>query len=85
MRYWSNGVLDFPRLFFAVYNRFLGIFFIFTLLLCNLAYSQKLADDYYHGASAMYIEGRVQQAVIEVEEGLRKHPHNQKLNAFMII
>ncbi len=41
----------------------------------------KSSEDYFHGAASMYVEGRMQQAKIEVEEGLRQFPEDNKLKA----
>ncbi|MFC1586282.1 hypothetical protein ACFL5V_12110, partial [Fibrobacterota bacterium] len=49
------------------------------LIFTSQAFSIKSADDYYHSGSGMYIEGRRQQAAIEVEEGLRQFPADPKL------
>ncbi len=50
--------------------------FVFLLLGSTFA---KMADDYLHAASAKYIGGRMQEAGIEVEEGLRQYPNDAKL------
>ena len=34
----------------------------------------KSAEDYYHGAAYRYVEGKIQEAAAEAEEGLRRHP-----------
>jgi single-stranded DNA-binding protein len=57
----------------------LPVILLLVCLLTGAVSAQKSADDYYHGASAMYIEGRMQQALIEVEEGLSRHPKDEKL------
>ena len=38
------------------------------------------AEDYLHGGAGKYISGRLQEASIEVEEGLRHFPQDAKLN-----
>jgi single-stranded DNA-binding protein len=43
--------------------------------------SAKIADDYLHGGASMYIQGRIQEASVEVEEGLRSYPNDPKLKA----
>jgi len=58
--------------------------FHFHLVLCLVSFfvnvaSSKSASDYYHSGAAMYVEGRNQQAKIELEEGLRKYPQDEKL------
>ncbi len=52
---------------------------ILLCLLLPLSVFSKSALDYYHGGMAQYIEGRKQQAQIEIEEGLRKFPNSQEL------
>jgi Ca-activated chloride channel family protein len=39
------------------------------------------ADDYVHGGAAKYIQGRLQEAGVEVEEGLRHYPNDARLKA----
>lgn len=39
------------------------------------------AADYYHGGAAKYIQGRNQEALIEIEEGLRRYPEDPQLKA----
>ena len=41
----------------------------------------KSADDYFHGASYRYVEGKIQEASTEAEEGLRAHPDDARLRA----
>lgn len=41
--------------------------------------SPRPADDYYHGAAALYVAGKIQEASVETEEGLRMHPQDAKL------
>ena len=41
----------------------------------------KSADDYVHGGGAKYIQGRLQEAGVEVEEGLRQYPDDARLKA----
>jgi Ca-activated chloride channel family protein len=38
-------------------------------------------EDYVHGGAALYIQGRLQEASVEVEEGLRKFPGDARLKA----
>ena len=38
----------------------------------------KGAEDYLHGAAALYIQGRLQEASLEVEEGLRQFPNDPR-------
>ena len=37
------------------------------------------AEDYYHAASYQYVAGKLQEASVEAEEGLRLYPHDAKL------
>jgi hypothetical protein len=41
----------------------------------------KSADDYFHGAAHQYVAGKIQEASVEAEEGLRLHPGDAKLRA----
>ncbi len=41
----------------------------------------RSAADYYHGAAYRYVEGKLQEAGVEAEEGLRRHPGDEKLRA----
>ncbi|MBW8889526.1 MAG: hypothetical protein JF616_17360, partial [Fibrobacteres bacterium] len=41
----------------------------------------KSAEDYLHGGAALYIQSRLQEASVEVEEGLRKYPNDSRLKA----
>jgi Ca-activated chloride channel family protein len=43
------------------------------------AAAAKPADDYLHGGAAKYIQGRLQEAGVEVEEGLRQYPNDSRL------
>jgi hypothetical protein len=49
-------------------------------LIAGLA-SAKGLEDYVHGGAALYIQGRLQEATVEVEEGLRKFPDDTRLKA----
>ena len=71
---------NFSKTFFHYFKSINGLLIFFTFCLAQVT-AQKPAEEYYHHASAMYIEGRIQQAVIEVEEGLRLHPDDGKLNS----
>lgn len=54
------------------------------ILLCLAAVSwsmAKSAEDYLHGGASKYIQGRIQEASVEVEEGLRLFPNDPKLKA----
>ena len=39
----------------------------------------RTAEDYLHGGGAKYIQGRIQEASVEVDEGLRQFPHDSRL------
>jgi single-stranded DNA-binding protein len=39
----------------------------------------KPADDYFHGGASKYVAGKHQEALIEVEEGLRQHSDDARL------
>jgi Ca-activated chloride channel family protein len=39
----------------------------------------KSAEDYLHGGASLYIQGRLQEAGVEVEEGLRRFPNDPRL------
>ena len=41
--------------------------------------SDRTAEDYLHGGGAKYIQGRIQEASVEVDEGLRQFPHDSRL------
>jgi len=41
----------------------------------------KSADDYFHGAAHLYVAGKIQEASVEAEEGLRQNPGDEKLRA----
>ncbi len=49
-------------------------------LAAGLAFA-KSAEDYLHGGASRYIQGRLQEASVEVEEGLRKFPGDARLKA----
>jgi hypothetical protein len=52
-----------------------------TLLLAATVAFAKSAEDYFHGAAYRYVEGKIQEAATEAEEGLRAHPGDTKLRA----
>ena len=39
----------------------------------------RQAEDYLHGGAAKYIQSRLQEASVEVDEGLRQFPHDSRL------
>ena len=55
--------------------------FMLFLSLAAGAYAAKPVDDYVHGTGAKYIQGRLQEAGVEVEEGLRRYPDDARLKA----
>lgn len=55
--------------------------FILSCTLAAGAFAAKSADDYVHGTGARYIQGRLQEAGVEVEEGLRLYPGDARLKA----
>lgn len=52
-----------------------------ALLAAALPVPAKSAEDYYHGAAYRYVEGKIQEAATEADEGLRLHPDDAKLRA----
>jgi Ca-activated chloride channel family protein len=54
---------------------------LLVLILAAGIPAAKSADDYVHGGAAKYIQGRLQEAGVEVEEGLRLHPDDARLKA----
>jgi Ca-activated chloride channel family protein len=60
--------------------------FLFTVFLAAAfpgiaGAAAKPVDDYLHGGAAKYIQGRLQEAGVEVEEGLRRYPDDSRLKA----
>ena len=56
------------------------ICFLFIAIETSWATS-RVAADYLHAGAAKYIQGRLQEASVEVEEGLRLFPNDSKLKA----
>ncbi|MDB5103032.1 MAG: hypothetical protein JWP91_721 [Fibrobacteres bacterium] len=54
---------------------------ILASLLIPAAIAAKSADEYTHGAAGKYIQGRLQEAGVEVEEGLHHFPDDARLKA----
>jgi Ca-activated chloride channel family protein len=54
---------------------------LLALGLCAGLAVAKGADDYLHGGASLYIQSRLQEASVEVEEGLRKFPNDTRLKA----
>lgn len=59
-------------------NSFIGVCFI--LILAQHAWA-KNPTDYLHSASNLYIDGRIQEAKIELEDGLKQYPSDPQLTA----
>jgi len=53
------------------------------LAICLVAgfVAAKSAEDYLHGGASLYIQSRLQEASVEVDEGLRKYPNDSRLKA----
>jgi hypothetical protein len=47
----------------------------------SVAATAKTAQDYFHGAAGKYVAARHQEAMIELEEGLRRHPDDPTLKS----
>lgn len=41
----------------------------------------KSTEDYFHGAAHLYVAGKIQEALLEADEGLRLNPSDEKLRA----
>jgi hypothetical protein len=54
---------------------------LLALYAIPLQANARSAEDYYHGAAYRYVEGKIQEAAAEAEEGLRAHPDDPKLRA----
>ena len=52
---------------------------LLCLLLLASSSLAKSAEDYLHGAFYKYIDNRMQEAGVEVEEGLQNYPDDPKL------
>ncbi|GEM_PF-1435572 len=61
----------------TVFAMALGLILSFTAP----TYAAKSADDYVHGAGAKYIQGRLQEAGVDVDEGLHHYPGDTRLKA----
>jgi Ca-activated chloride channel homolog len=64
-----SGILTAMRAFMLLLSLAIGI------------HAAKSVDDYVHGAGSRYIQGRLQEAGVEVEEGLRRYPDDARLKA----
>ena len=42
---------------------------------------KRSVDDYLHGGAGKYIQGRLQEASVDVEEGLREYPQDSRLKS----
>ncbi|MBW8889722.1 MAG: hypothetical protein JF616_18345 [Fibrobacteres bacterium] len=54
---------------------------ILALALAAGLAAAKGAEDYLHGGASLYIQGRLQEASVEVEDGLSKYPNDARLKA----
>jgi hypothetical protein len=52
-----------------------------ALLSAALPVFAKSAEDYFHGAAYRYVEGKIQEAAAEADEGLRAYPDDAKLRS----
>jgi hypothetical protein len=50
------------------------------ILAVGMAFA-KGVEDYVHGGASKYVQGRLQEASVEVQEGLRKFPGDSRLKA----
>jgi Ca-activated chloride channel homolog len=55
--------------------------FILAMAIGSISGAGHSAEDYIHGGASKYIQGRLQEASIEVEEGLHQFPRDSKLKA----
>jgi Ca-activated chloride channel homolog len=56
------------------------IFVILFFLITDTSFSQTV-DDYFHGASNFYVNGKNQRAKNEIHEGLKISPSDARLNS----
>jgi hypothetical protein len=61
---------------FGLFGLFLAVAMLFSAPAAG-----KSLDEYLHGGAAKYIQGRLQEAGVEVEEGIRKYPNDARLKA----
>ena len=54
---------------------------IFAVGILAAAAQARTAQDYFHGAANKYVGARHQEALVEVEEGLRRHPDDAALKS----
>ncbi len=62
---------------------FTSALIILTVTIGTIWSAEKSAMDYLHSASAKYVQSRIQEASIEVEEGLAKYPQDPKLKVLV--
>lgn len=58
--------------------------FLLPILLLVLGLSpawSRDAADFFHAAAQRYVEGKVPEALLEAEEGLRRHPGDERLQS----
>lgn len=65
---------------YGTHPQFLILLVTFFAGICFSA-SKRSADDYLHGGGGKYIQGRLQEASIDVEEGLREYPQDSRLKS----
>jgi hypothetical protein len=62
-------------------TRGLAFFLPLAVLLLATTASAKSANAYFHGAASQYVAGKIQEAALEVGEGLRRYPDDARLRA----
>jgi hypothetical protein len=71
----STPVSRLPTPYLPGVARMLSLLLFATLLPTHA----QSPDDHFHGSSALFVEGKIQEASVEAEEGLRRHPGDPKL------
>jgi Ca-activated chloride channel homolog len=66
---------------FSINLKFLTLILILMGAFSHSFAAVRSAEDYLHASGAKYIQGRLQEASVDVEEGLRHYPNDSKLNA----
>ena len=59
--------------------RYLSLALFLTATLGTTSAWSKAAEDYFHGAAYKFVAGRMQEASVDVEEGLRLYPNDPAL------
>jgi Ca-activated chloride channel family protein len=70
-----------PARIYPALRSLIALAVLLGLAFAPSARAAKSADDYLHGGASKYIQGRLQEASIEVEEGLRRYPNDPRLKA----